>query len=391
MKDDSIEKILSALESGHGLPVLSPVAMKLVELATDDASSARDLVDLIEKDPPLAARLLKLANSAFYQSPNPTSSLNQAVVKVGFERLRVMALSISLRDTFPMGKIGPLDYERFWRMSLYRAAISRSLALHLGYDHADEAFVAGLLMELGLLLFFEIFIKGKNEQVPLDLEPVQDLLEWERRSFGVDHREVGQAALKYWKFAPSLIACQEKKAADAGGSPDLRGICELAMGLAQLLFQNTSGFQEIFHQAEQKLGLGQDTVNEILVQAFEEVDKTAAQFNLESKKERDLLSLMEKANLALSRISERIAEGSCSHVTGPLPTLDSVPKEEPGNQFTLQAIAHEIRNPLTAVGGFARRLANVLDPNSQGGKYAHLILNDANRLEKVLSDMTNAP
>jgi len=387
MKDDSTQKILSALESGHGLPVLSPVAMQLVELASDDASSARDLVDLIEKDPPLAARLLKLANSAFYHSPGPTSSLNQAVVKVGFERLRVMALSISLRDTFPMGKIGPLDYEKFWRMSLYRASISRNLAVHLGYYRADEAFVAGLLMELGLLLFFEIFIKGKDEQFPLDLEPVQDLLEWERGCFGVDHREVGKAALKYWKFAPSVIACQETK--DVGGSADLREICEHAASLAQLLFQNTSGFHDIFYQAEQKLGLGQDTLNEILLQAFTQVDEAAVQFNLESKKERDLLSLMEKANLALGRISERMAKGSRSHVKEHLPSFDSVPKEEPVNQFTLQAIAHEIRNPLTAVGGFARRLTKVLDPSSQGGRYAHLILNDVNRLEKVLSAMTN--
>jgi len=389
MKDDSTQKILSALESGHGLPVLSPVAMKLVELASDDTSSARDLVDLIEKDPPLAARLLKLANSAFYHSPGPTSSLNQAVVKVGFERLRVMALSISLIDTFPMGKIGPLDYEKFWRMSLYRASISRGLAVHLGYDRVDEAFVAGLLAELGLLLFFEIFIKGKDEQVSLDLEPVQDLLEWERGYFGVDHRQVGKAALKYWKFAPSVIACQEMK--NDGDSSDLRDICELATTLAQLLFQNTSEFHDIFYQAEQNLGLGQDTVNEILVQAFTQVDESAAQFNLESKKDRDLLSLMEKANLALGRILERMEEGPRFHAEGPLPSLDSVPREEPGNQFTLQAIAHEIRNPLTAVAGFTRRLAKVLDPNSQGGRYAHLILNDANRLEKILSEMTNKP
>ena len=66
MKNSQISKLLKQLESGYSLPALSPVAMKLVELASDEKSSSMDLVSLIDKDPPLAVRLLKLANSAFF-------------------------------------------------------------------------------------------------------------------------------------------------------------------------------------------------------------------------------------------------------------------------------------------------------------------------------------
>ena len=106
----NILDILKRIESGYSLPSLSPVALKLIEMASDERSSVDDLVKIIEKDPPLALRLLKLANSAFFASMQSSTTLKQAVIKIGFQRLRIMALSISLRDTFPMGKVGPFDY-----------------------------------------------------------------------------------------------------------------------------------------------------------------------------------------------------------------------------------------------------------------------------------------
>ena len=124
--------ILKEIESGYSLPSLSPVAMKLVELALEDSCSAEDLAALIETDPSLTVGVLKLANSVFFHATQPTTSLRNAVVKVGFQRLRIMALSLSLRDTFPMGKIGPLDYKKFWHTTLYRALISKSLAARFG-------------------------------------------------------------------------------------------------------------------------------------------------------------------------------------------------------------------------------------------------------------------
>ena len=91
--------IVKQIESGYSLPSLSPVAMQLVELALDDSTSAQTLAALIERDPSLTVRVLRLANSTLFQTRQPTISLKQAVVKLGYERLRIMALSLSLRDT----------------------------------------------------------------------------------------------------------------------------------------------------------------------------------------------------------------------------------------------------------------------------------------------------
>ncbi|MBW1671500.1 MAG: HDOD domain-containing protein [Deltaproteobacteria bacterium] len=391
MKDSQISKLLKQLESGYSLPALSPVVMKLVELASDEKSSSMDLVSLIDKDPPLAARLLRLANSAFFSSRDPVSALNQAVVRIGFKRLRVMALSISLRDTFPMGKVGPLNYEKFWTISLYRALISKSLADTLKSSNTDEAFTAGLLMEIGLLIFFDIFIKGKNEEVGLDLESIEDLLAWERDKYSLDHRQIGEIALKYWNFPENIVLCQraDKTSVKNSEQAALIQICEQAGSLSKLMFMKSFEFHSLYDEVEKFPGLTQDMINDILIYTFEKVEEIAASLSVEINKEKDLLAIMEKANQALGRISEKISTQEVSSERPIPPSFASLEQGGEDIKQTLHAVAHEIRNPLLAVGGFAKRLSDSLDPSSKGGKYVQIILREASRLEMVLSEMTD--
>jgi signal transduction histidine kinase len=91
---------------------------------------------------------------------------------------------------------------------------------------------------------------------------------------------------------------------------------------------------------------------------------------------------MEKANRSLSEISQKVSG---------LPAFETLGGDRSVVAHTLQAVAHEIRNPLLAVGGFAKRLAASMDPSSEGGRYAKIILDEALRLEKALSNMSDSP
>ncbi len=124
---DIIEKI----KAGYSLPSLSAVALRLVETASNEYVSLAEMADLIEKDPGLTVRVVTIANSAFFRAAEPVSTVEQSIMRVGVNHLRVMALSLSLRDTFPMGKVGPMDYEKFWRSSLYQALLAKSFAQRL--------------------------------------------------------------------------------------------------------------------------------------------------------------------------------------------------------------------------------------------------------------------
>jgi HD-like signal output (HDOD) protein len=391
MKKKISSDLLRQIESGYSLPSLSPVAMKLVEIALDETCSAGELTTLIERDPSLAVRVLRLANSAFFLTRKPTTSLKQAVVKVGFQRLRIMALSLSLRDTFPMAKIGALDYEKFWHTTLYRALIAKSFATHLKNCYPEEAFVAGLIMEIGLLILFDLQIKFDAEAPPIKLEPLEELLAWERDRYGIDHRQVGEAALRCWKFPEIIVQCQllYGQAALPQDAPLLAKIYELSRELSSLISQGSAGFHTPFNDAERLLGLNRDVINTILLATFDQVQDIADNLNVELNRERDLMEIMEKANKALSQISEKmpVYQEITGHVA--LPSFNSLDKRKDIVEHTLQAVAHEIRNPLLAVGGFARKLATSLDPASKGGEYVRIILEEASRLEKALLEMNS--
>lgn len=392
MENDSLKNLLKRIETGYSLPSLSPVAIKLVEIASDDTCSIEELISLIEKDPSLAVNLLKMANSAFFKSGQPVASLQQAIMRIGFHQLRIMGLSMSLRNTFPMGKVGPLDYENFWRISLYRGLIAKSIAQCLKSCNPDEAFVAGLILEVGFLIFFDLLIKGKDEDAVLDLSALEELLQWEEERYGVNHRVIGEAALRFWKFPDKIVDCQKgygEAAMDQKAAP-LTRVCELARVLSYAMLHRETDFHTLFSGARELYGLSDDVINDIVVTTFEEVDEIAESLKIEFNKERDLLELIEKANQGLGRISEKINRYQDELSQQDLPSFDALNKEpnNPSVEYTLQAVAHEIRNPLVSVAGFAKRLAKTLDPESQGGKYVHIILEEAKRLEAALNEMT---
>lgn len=388
-----MKDLLEELQKGYSLPSLSPVAMKIVEMASDERCSVESMATVIENEPSLAVRLLRLANSAFLGARYPVSTLRQAIVRIGVERLRIMALSLSLRDTFPMGRVGCMDYEAFWRCSLYRALLGKSLAQNIGECNPEEAFVAGLTLEIGLLIFVDLFIKGQDEEAPFDQHAFDSLLSWERERFGTDHRAIGEVALRYWRFPDSIVACQRPLENDSKErrEPSLLQVCETARTLSSLICEEAVEMHPALAGAEGLLGLSQEIIHEMLVTAFDLVEEIAESLQVEVDKERDVIELLEKANRMLTQLLQSMPPSLESSAESTRPSFEMLRGKVPNLSTvsqTLEAVSHEIRNPLTVVGGLARRLSRTLEPSSVGGKYAQSILDEVARLEQAMTQMT---
>lgn len=389
MDRETRANVFRRFEEGYALPPLSVIALKLLELASDENASNDEIVKLIESDPSLAVRLLNLANSAFWGTGRPAGSLSHAVMRLGSNQIKLMALSISLRGSFPLGMVDQFDYEQFWRVSVYRGLIAKSLAQQSKAAPPEEAFLGGLTLEIGLPILFDFFVKGQSAPISLSLEPLEELLSREKAAFGMDHRQIGAAALSFWRFPEHIVVCQGLygKEAHSADVPILGKICELARLFSRVLLKAPGSFRSFYVEAERLLGLDQEDLHDIVIGSFSEVESIAQTLKLEVNKEKDLMDIMEKANRALVQISLKISRCSGKDLQPRLPSFDSIDQKEKAVANTLQAVAHEIRNPLTIVGGFARRLASAADPGTDVGKYARVILEESLRLEKILSEM----
>jgi len=384
--------IIGKIKNGYSLPSLSAVALRLVEIASNEYSSLNEMSELIEKDPGLTVRLIRTANSAFFRAAGPISSVEQSIMRIGMTQLRVMALSLSLRDTFPMGKAGIMDYEKFWRSSLYQALLAKSFAQRLRTCNPEEAFVAGMVLDIGLLIFFDIFLKGTEIKGNLDLHPLEKLLAWETEHFGTDHRKIGAAALGYWKFPSVIIECQHIYNIESKTEkiPPLALISEMAREFSALICEESMEWGPIFRKAEAIYGIDQDILTDILVTAFDEVQEVADSLKVDMNKDKDIIALAEKANLSLGGLSEKMLKIQNAALEHGLPSFQHMGDLEnrPDVRDTLQAVAHEIRNPLLAVSGFAKKLSTTIDPASDGWKYVQIIVEESRRLESALSNMT---
>ena len=190
------------------MPSLSTTVVKVLETCNDPRASANDLKRVISLDPVLTGRVLKLINSAYFALGKPITSLTRAIIMLGVNTVKNLALSFAiLTNMRGSGSFRAFTTNQFWLHCLGVGVVAKTLAAGNGFNPAqqEEYFVAGLLHDLGKLPL--------NKQFPDEYFQVSKMVEKENEPFylgedrllGIDHCEVGEMIAKKWRLGDRLI------------------------------------------------------------------------------------------------------------------------------------------------------------------------------------------
>jgi putative nucleotidyltransferase with HDIG domain len=223
-------RFLDDLDRLHHLPTLPAVVTRLMALVNDPMVSAMDLAYTLREDPPLTARVLRMANSPVYGGRARVLSVPQAVLRLGMNEIRNVVMSLGVvRAVFGPGR--RLNHRAFWQHSLTVARATESLASALPPDpdgHDEAAFAVGLLHDIGRLVLDQVYPEAYDAALGIMEGSRVGLDEAERQATGLDHAEIGALLAQRWGLPDPIVSGIAYHHRPAEALPSLRRTAVLA-------------------------------------------------------------------------------------------------------------------------------------------------------------------
>lgn len=200
-------KVESRIRRIQELGACPYVVTKILSVSKDTNTGARDLAHVVGTDHALTSKLLKIANSAMYGAKGKITQISQAVTRTGFRSVLELAMGISVTEAFTRkgAAKGGLDRPAFWTHSLAVGLVARRLAMFAKRESAEEAFVAGLLHDIGKPLLEECFPTEYRHALDLAAALKMPIRSAEREVFGADHCFFGGLLMKSWGLPAPIV------------------------------------------------------------------------------------------------------------------------------------------------------------------------------------------
>lgn len=195
-------RLAAAVES---MPAFPKSVQKILDLTRDVNCSPKDLVQVIDKDPVVTVKVLRVVNSAYYGLSNPITSIDHAVVFLGFNTIKNLALSIAAIGMLPGNAMTEFDNQRYLMHSLTTAGLARQLAKLLPQVDSQDCFIVGLLHDFGKVVVAQFMPEEFKRAMALSQFQEIALHHAVIQVVGVDHTTVGAMLAQKWRFADDLV------------------------------------------------------------------------------------------------------------------------------------------------------------------------------------------
>jgi len=315
MERQEIKELIRQMED---LPTLPSVAVKIINTLLDERSSAADVAEVVGVDHSLTMKVLMVANSAFYGVAREVSTVRQAIVALGFGKLKSIILSLSVLDTVEaMAEESESDASEFWTHSLMCAVCTEAIASTLGEEFSEEIFVAGLLHDIGKLVLSHQMPSAFKQAVEMAQRENISTVGAEQVTMHMDHAIVGECIMEQWQFPSSL-----RESVGQHHDPPLRYIAsDVSIRMAAIVcladilcnMRNVgftqSGELARVEEIRKHLGLPKVDIEEISDRLDDQVGEISKALGLETVPRETYFEMLQRVNAELGRMSLLVQEG----------------------------------------------------------------------------------
>ncbi|MCP4715341.1 MAG: HDOD domain-containing protein [Deltaproteobacteria bacterium] len=199
--EKDVDRIVKKIDQIPTLPIIS---QQIQELFHQEEVSIKQLREIIEQDPPLAIKILKIVNSAFYGLLNNVSSLDHALVILGFEEVKNIVLGFSIQNYFKNTNTS-IDRKRFWEHSIICSQVAKYLGRHFNIVDDGTFFLSGLIHDMGKMVFDHYFQEEFGSIIEYISRNNSTFSKAEKEVLGVTHYQVSAKLLQQWHFPRKVI------------------------------------------------------------------------------------------------------------------------------------------------------------------------------------------
>lgn len=343
---------------------LPRVAARVLELTDEPGIDARALKECVENDPALASKLLRVVNSSLFGLSREVRDLNQALALLGIKPLKLLVLGFCLPDGLLRDVAGDF-LARYWERTLVKAVAAREIGQMAWRTAGDEAFLAGLLQEVGLLVLVQELGIPYVRFLERAEAAGEDTCEAERTVLGFDHTQLTERLLAHWQLPDTLVAAaalpRDAEPFDrmAPTKRVLPHVLRLADLVARCLGERRPELlPEILERAARDHGLSRERLTALLANLQVKTEQLADVLSFDLPAGRDYDDVLRRGHEQLSELAADAARAMASRRAA----LHSAAPEEIALWNESQSLTAAVDAALRPAGGAARGAAR--DPGS---------------------------
>ena len=311
---DIINNLLEETELTK-LPSLPHILIKLLNACQQDTACFDTLADIINKDATLSAKVLSVANSPVYGKSHELTSLKQILLFLGLDTIKSIAITASVQQFFSRySKEKSRFLKGFWEHTLYTAIVAKSLAKLTSYHNPEEAYLAGLLHDIGKLIF-ENYSKHEYSSLVYTDNSSEELLKRENEKYNITHNDIGAHLLEMWGVTDVIcdaIKYHHASTSDILEAHQLVKIIHISNSITTNSYINK---EALLNYTNRLFDLSDSVLSDILNNAKAEVKKIAASMEIDigniassenSDEEKQIQLAQEVRNISLTQGSMQL-------------------------------------------------------------------------------------